>query len=122
MTIKFLGHATFLVTSDDGVRIITDPYDPDGYGEQFRYRPVTDAADIVTISHDHADHNYPQGVPGSPVVLTSSDEVRGISFEVTESYHDEARGVQRGRNRIFCFEVDGIRLCHLDICYSGGSS
>ncbi len=113
MTIKFLGHATFLITSEDGLRIITDPYDPGGYGEQFRYGPITDAADIVTVSHDHADHNYPQGVPGNPVVVTSSGEVSGISFEVIESFHDDARGAQRGSNRIFCFEVDGIRLCHL---------
>ena len=113
MTIKFLGHATFLITSEGGLRIMTDPYDPDWYGAQFRYRPITDAAAIVTISHDHADHNYPQGIPGSPVVLTSSGEVRGISFEVTASFHDAAEGAERGRNRIFCFEVDGIRLCHL---------
>ena len=95
MTIKFLGHATFLITSEDGLRIMTDPYDPGGYGGQFRYRPITDAADIVTVSHDHADHNYPQGVPGSPVALTSSGEVRGISFEVIESYHDDAQGARR---------------------------
>ncbi len=31
MTIKFLGHASFLITSDEGVRIITDPYEPGGY-------------------------------------------------------------------------------------------
>jgi len=58
MTIKFLGHASFLITSDEGVRIITDPYEPGGYDGALRYGPITDEADIVTISHDHADHNY----------------------------------------------------------------
>ena len=113
MTIKFLGHATFLITSDDGVRIITDPYEPGGFGGQIGYGPITDEADIVTVSHDHADHNYVQGVPGNPVVVTSSGDVSGIDFEVTESYHDDAQGARRGLNRIFCFEVDGIRVCHL---------
>ena len=113
MTIKFLGHATFLITSEDGVRIITDPYEPGGYDGAFRYRPITDEADIVTVSHDHADHNYVGGVPGNPVVVTSSGEVKGIDFEVTESYHDDTQGAQRGINRIFCFRVDGIRVCHL---------
>ncbi len=113
MTIKFLGHASFLITSDEGVRIITDPYEPGGFGGTFRYRPITDEADIVTVSHDHADHNYVAGVPGNPVVVTESTEVSGISFRAIDSYHDDAKGAERGPSRIFCFEVDGIRVCHL---------
>ncbi len=113
MTIKFLGHATFLITSEDGVRIITDPYESGGYGGALRYGPITDEADIVTVSHDHADHNYVAGVPGNPVVVTESTEVGGISFQVIDSYHDDAQGAERGPNRIFCFQVDGIRVCHL---------
>jgi len=113
MTIKFLGHASFLITSEDGVRIITDPYEPGGYDGALRYGPITDEADIVTVSHDHADHNYVDGVPGNPVVVTKSAEVSGISFRVIDSYHDNAQGAERGPNRIFCFAVDGIRVCHL---------
>ena len=113
MTIKFLGHATFLLTSDEGVRIITDPYEPGGFGGQIRYGPITEEADVVTVSHDHADHNYVQGVPGNPAVVTSAGEVSGIDFEVTESYHDDAQGARRGVNGIFCFEVDDLRVCHL---------
>jgi len=113
MTIKFLGHASFLITSEEGVRIITDPYEPGGYDGALRYGPITDEADIVTVSHDHADHNYVAGVPGNPVVVTESTEVSGISFQVIGSYHDNAQGTERGPNRIFCFAVDGIRVCHL---------
>ncbi len=113
MTIKFLGHASFLITSDEGVRIITDPYEPGGYDGALRYGPITDEADILTVSHDHADHNYVQGVPGNPVVVTESTEVSGISFRAIGSYHDDAKGTERGPGRIFCFEVDGIKICHL---------
>jgi len=113
MTIKFLGHATFLITSEDGVRIITDPYEPEGYGGALRYGPITDEADIVTVSHDHADHNYVAGVPDDPVVVTESTEVSSISFRAIDSYHDDTQGTERGPNRIFCFRVDGIRVCHL---------
>ena len=113
MTIKFLGHATFLITSKDRVRIITDPYESGGYDGALRYGPITDQADIVTISHDHADHNYVRGVPGNPVVVTKSTEVSGISFRTIDSYHDDAKGTERGPNRVFCSEVDGIRVCHL---------
>jgi len=113
MTIKFLGHAAFLIASEDGVRIITDPYEPEGYDGALRYGPITDEADIVTVSHDHADHNYVAGVPGNPVVVTESIKLSGISFRTIDSYHDDAQGAERGINRIFCFEVDGIRICHL---------
>ena len=113
MTIKFLGHASFLITSEEGVRIITDPYESGGYGGALRYEPITDEADIVTVSHDHADHNYVAGVSGNPVVVTESTEVSGISFRVIDSYHDDAQGTERGPNRIFCFQVDGISICHL---------
>ncbi len=113
MTIKFLGHACFLITSSSGVRIITDPYEPGGFGGQIGYGPITDAADVVLVSHDHADHNYVQGVAGNPTVVEGRQSAAGISFEVTNSFHDDTGGSQRGPNRIFTFEVDGIRLCHL---------
>ena len=41
MTIKFLGHASFLIISDEGVRIITDPYESGGYDGALRYGPIT---------------------------------------------------------------------------------
>jgi len=34
MKIKWYGHAAFLITSDRGVKIMTDPYDPDAYAEK----------------------------------------------------------------------------------------
>jgi L-ascorbate metabolism protein UlaG (beta-lactamase superfamily) len=38
---------------------------------------------------------------------------KGIEFNGIASYHDEAKGHLNGSNTIFCFEVDGIRVCHL---------
>jgi glyoxylase-like metal-dependent hydrolase (beta-lactamase superfamily II) len=57
MKIKWYGHAAFLITSDRGTKIITDPYDRDAYGDQLSYGKITDQADIVLVSHDHPDHN-----------------------------------------------------------------
>ncbi len=113
MTIKFLGHACFLITSSEGVRIMTDPYEPGGFGGQIGYGPITDEADIVLVSHDHADHNYVQGVPGNPTAVKGLQQAEGISFQATDSFHDDTSGSQRGANVIFSFEVDGIRVCHL---------
>ena len=40
MRIEWLGHAAFLITSEKGVRIITDPYEPGGYGGAVAYEPI----------------------------------------------------------------------------------
>jgi len=112
VNIKYLGHAAFAITSDTGVKIITDPYErsPDlTYGE------ITESADIVTVSHDHFDHSNVAAVKGNPEVVrrTGRSTAKGIEFRGIASYHDEARGRLRGNNNIFCFELDGIRVCHL---------
>ena len=110
MKVKWLGHASFLITSDDGTRIITDPYTPGG---PLEYGEIKESADIVTVSHDHFDHNNVAAVGGSPEVVKGTAEVKGIKFGGTPTYHDESGGKERGNNTIFCFEVDGIRVCHL---------
>lgn len=113
MIIKFLGHACFLITADDGTRIMIDPYESGAFGNALSYGPITDEADVVLVSHDHADHNYVRGVPGSPQVCRSTCMMRDIQFNVTMTYHDDAHGSKRGENAVFSFELDGIRLCHV---------
>jgi len=110
MKIKWLGHACFLITSEAGTRIITDPY---ATKEDLSYGEINESADIVTVSHEHADHNNVAAVLGKPEVVRGSAKVKGIDFKGVASYHDKAGGSQRGKNTIFCFEVDGIRVCHL---------
>jgi len=110
MKIKWLGHASFLITSGAGTKIITDPYVTGG---DLSYGQIKESADIVTVSHDHADHNNVADVQGSPKVVRGTVEVKGIKFKGIPTYHDDAGGRQRGKNTIFCFEVDGIRVCHL---------
>jgi L-ascorbate metabolism protein UlaG (beta-lactamase superfamily) len=115
MKIKWYGHSAFLVTSDQGLKIITDPYDPGAYGEKLTYRQIKDQADIVLTSHDHADHNDTKGLPGSPQIVKDSGvkTAKGISFKGTLTYHDPSKGSERGTNTIFTFTVDGIQVCHL---------
>ncbi len=110
MKIKWLGHACFMITSDIGTRLITDPYQPD---EILTYGEINESADIVTVSHDHLDHSNVAAVGGSPEVVTGTAEVKGIEFKGIPCYHDDAGGRLRGNNIIFCFQVDGIRVCHL---------
>ena len=112
MKIKWLGHASFLITSDTGTKIITDPY---ATGGGIKYGEITEASDIVTTSHDHSDHNNVAAVRGKPEVVrgTGITKVREIEFKGIAGHHDEAGGSQRGSNTMFCFTVDGIRVCHL---------
>jgi len=112
MKLKWLGHSCFLIISETGLKIITDPY---GTVQGVNYAPVKETADIVTMSHDHFDHNAVASVAGKPEVVKGIGvkHVKGIQFKGTASYHDEAGGKQRGANTIFCFSVDGVRVCHL---------
>lgn len=115
MKIKWYGHAAFLITSDQGVKIITDPYESGAYGGQLSYGKINDQADIALISHDHADHNDPKSLPGSPQIVkgSGSKTFQGIPIKGISTYHDPSKGSERGTNTIFTFPVDGIQVCHL---------
>jgi L-ascorbate metabolism protein UlaG (beta-lactamase superfamily) len=112
MKIKYLGHATFVITSNKGVRVITDPYET---GPDLTYGEITESADIVTVSHKHFDHCNVAAVKGNPEVVSrvGRSVAKGIEFNGIASYHDEAGGSLRGGNIIFCFEMDGVKVCHL---------
>jgi len=110
MKLKWLGHSAFVITSDTGIKIITDPYATD---DRLSYGEIKESADIVTVSHDHSDHNNVSAVRGNPEIVRGTTEIKGIKFRGIPTYHDEAKGQQRGKNTIFCFEVDGTKVCHL---------
>lgn len=112
MKVKWLGHACFLLVSEVGLRIITDPYIVD---QNLSYSPIKEIADIVVVSHDHDDHNNVSAVQGKPEVLKGSGlkTAKGLQFRGVATYHDTTQGKQRGTNTVFCFSLDGIKLCHL---------
>ncbi|MBI2305564.1 MAG: MBL fold metallo-hydrolase [Chloroflexi bacterium] len=112
MKLKWYGQAAFLIAAQDGTRIITDPYTP---GERLTYSAIDEAADIVTVSHEHFDHNNVAGVKGKPQVVRGVGDhaVKGIQFKGVSAYHDTTQGSQRGPNTIFTFTVDGMKVCHL---------
>jgi len=109
MKIKYLAHAAFLITSDSGFKIITDPYTAGG---GIKHGEIKETADVVTISHEHGDHNNAGVIKGNPQVLREAGMVRGIKFKAVPAAHDNQGGKQRGKNIIFCFEVDGVKVCH----------
>jgi L-ascorbate metabolism protein UlaG (beta-lactamase superfamily) len=68
--------------------------------------------DVVLVTHEHADHNFVAGLEGSPLVLRANAVVRGISFVALTARHGKPGGQDRGENRVFFWEADGIRFCH----------
>jgi L-ascorbate metabolism protein UlaG (beta-lactamase superfamily) len=112
MKIKYIGHACFLIETKDGVRILTDPYEPGAFGA-LKYSKIEDEADIVTVSHEHADHNAVSSVPGKPEVVKGAGKhtVKGINFYGIQVYHDRSGGRERGDNVLFIIESD-LRILH----------
>jgi len=110
MKIKWLGHSSFLIESERGIKIITDPFD-----ETLGYKLLRIKVNIVTVSHEHFDHNYVRGVKGRPVVFKGlvNRESHKMEFRGISSYHDSVYGGQRGLNTIFVIKADGLNLCHL---------
>jgi L-ascorbate metabolism protein UlaG (beta-lactamase superfamily) len=113
MKIKWLAHSSFLITADSGTRIVTDPYHTDN---RFRPADINETAEIVTVSHGHGDHNNVKAVSGNPLVLdkaaVTAVKDKTIKIKAVPTAHDDAGGSQRGQNLIFCFEVDGVNICH----------
>jgi L-ascorbate metabolism protein UlaG (beta-lactamase superfamily) len=111
MKIKYLAHASFLITSKDKIKIITDPY---AVGQGINYHAIHESADIVSISHGHGDHNNAKSIEGHPAIIQTAGEqtIKGIDIKGLAVYHDETGGSQRGANIVFCFKIDGVHICH----------
>ena len=109
VTIKWLGHSSFLIALDDAVKIVTDPFD-----STVGYPAPDESADICMVSHDHFDHNCVSVVKGNPDVVkgTGEKEAKGIKFKGVGSFHDDTEGSQRGENTIWVFELGGIKFAH----------
>ncbi|WP_338824712.1 hypothetical protein MHOCP_03090 [Moorella humiferrea] len=115
---RWLGHASFYLETPAGVRLVTDPYGP----QVSPAAPVV-TADVVTISHEHFDHNYLDNIKGNPVIwrgLTPEGDwakidvnCKDIHAYTVPTYHDDAAGAKRGKNAVFVLEIGNLRLAHL---------
>lgn len=107
--INYLGHSSFRLRGKALV-VITDPFD-----EKCGKFPRDIEAGILTVSHDHGDHNQIARVGGKPFVIDGPGEyeVGGVSVIGVGTWHDDNQGAERGRNTVFVIEIDGLRIAHL---------
>ncbi len=115
MEITYLGHACFKLKNKNG-SVIMDPYDDATTGLSMGKQ----SADIITVSHAHADHSAWQKIGTTaqrekPFVIKEAGEyeVGGISVFGVESWHDKEEGALRGLNIIYTVLMDGVNVCHL---------
>lgn len=122
MKIRWLGHAAVLITTASGIRIVTDPYKPGYFARpdgRLYYKDIEEYADIVTITHEHLDHNTLDTIKGNPELVRGSEikrkapiMVKGIEFKGIPTLHDWSKGEILGENAILIFSVDDMRICH----------
>jgi L-ascorbate metabolism protein UlaG (beta-lactamase superfamily) len=114
VAVTFLGHASFLIESPAGVRIVTD------YNDAIR-SPVT--PDIVTMNNAHPTHYSEAVEPGVKYVLRGWDPGGGVATHRLE-YRDvrirnvptnvrELGGTRYNGNSIFVFEIADLCIAHL---------
>ena len=111
MLITCIGHASFLLEMENGLRILFDPYD-DSCGYPVLHTP----ADVVLASHRHHDHHAVETVPGTPRIIDRAGEydlASGVKLTAIRAWHDDAQGALRGETLLFLLEGEGLRVAHL---------
>lgn len=109
MRIRWLGHACMVLESETGTKVMADPF-----GEGVGYKLPREAVDLVTVSHDHYDHNAVDVLPGKPKVIKTAGQhqAAGVTIEGFPTFHDSQRGASRGKNLVFLIIMDGLRVVH----------
>jgi len=110
MDIYYLGHSSFQIVGKNAT-VVTDPFDEKMVG--LKYPKIN--ADIVTVSHQHGDHNNVDLIENPDRVISGPGEyeIKKVSIFGIPSYHDDKKGAERGKNTIYVIETDNVRIVHL---------
>lgn len=109
MEIIWYGRGCFRLRSRGG-SVLTDPFSP-----ECGYRLPRISASIVTISHDDPGHNYVAAARGRPYIIQGPGEyeIGGIFVIGVQTFHDNKRGAERGKNTAYLIEMEEMTICHL---------
>jgi L-ascorbate metabolism protein UlaG (beta-lactamase superfamily) len=119
MRVQWYGQSAFCLDGEQ-TTVFIDPFgDLSGLaarGVKFEYPPIENvSAEVVLVTHEHADHNNVEAIGGDPAILRSTagrlpspiGDVLAVASE-----HDGAAGTERGPNTIFVFDLEGTQVCH----------
>jgi len=109
MVITWYGQSCFKIQSGEIV-LFTDPF-----AKEIGLAPPRGQANIVTVSHNHFDHNNSEAINGGSLVIDGPGEYesKGVDIRGILSFHDDKEGKERGINTIYVIEMEGIKICHL---------
>jgi L-ascorbate metabolism protein UlaG (beta-lactamase superfamily) len=113
MLLTYLGHSCFKIQDkigSDGISLVCDPFD-----KTVGFKVPNFEADIITVSHNHHDHNNTGSLRGDPFIINTAGEydVKGVIIDGIDSFHDSQEGKERGENIIYRINIDDITICHL---------
>ncbi|MCX6634938.1 MAG: MBL fold metallo-hydrolase [Acidobacteria bacterium] len=113
--ITWIGQSCFVIQTEGGPMVVTDPpVASTGYP-----LPAL-TADVVTVSHNHTDHNYTAGVGGQftvvdgrPVTARTEMTAAQMPFLLLPGWHDNQKGAQRGQNTMIRWTQSGVVFAHM---------
>jgi hypothetical protein len=116
-TIQYFGHNFFLITTNKGTRIVTDPLGPGWYPNP------NVAADVVTVGKEMYNHNAVEIVLGRPLILRglknygASWNTVSMSFKDTFIYnvpiHQNSEVLEGIHGSAFVFDLGALCIAHL---------
>jgi hypothetical protein len=115
VTIEWLGHGCFRVSSSIGLTVLTDPFNPQTLNYPVKAGSVP--ADVVLVTHEDETANYTDLASGSPIIFRSS-----MASGVNRASGVLVRGIQTSSeslsanlklNVAYAWSMDGIRFCDL---------
>ncbi|MDO9348227.1 MAG: MBL fold metallo-hydrolase [Anaerolineales bacterium] len=111
MEITWYGHSCFRLTEKKMATVVTDPFDAESVG----YEPLKLKADIVTVSHDAAGHNYLQAVKGYSRAITGPGEfeIGGVFITGVQTDGHGKKVSEQPSNTLYVFDYDGLTVAHM---------
>ena len=116
-TIQYFGHNFFLITTNKGTRIVTDPLGPGWY-------PNPNAVgDVVTVEKEMFNHNAVEIVLGNPLILRGLINYGADWNKVSMSFkdvfiynvpiHQNAEVIEGIKGSAFVFDLGTLCIAHL---------
>ncbi|MCD6310048.1 MAG: MBL fold metallo-hydrolase [Candidatus Eremiobacteraeota bacterium] len=108
MWLEYLAHSCFLMTAENGYRVMIDPYDRD-----LGYKPIQRKTDVILVSHQHPDHSNIGGIPGNTKIFSSSGSFKTDNVQVKGMVGKHGGSSNSGFTLVFSIIMDGIKFSHL---------